>query len=454
MPTRPIDYTEVKRRHDAGDTITAIAADLGVARSTLSEGLKRAEQQASQPPADGDTPRVSLEGDTGTAVSRVYDETTADSLTPEDLLRGWKLSPTEWEIVDGTVGVNRWMSNAVIDGEWVETWNYQYKARVRRAGTGPEDVYGNLPTITVREHRYQCPVCRKGFDRSRVGTVWCSAVCRKVDPWRTSQGIVRHVIIPDTQVRPDEPTDHLVWAGQYIREHCQDQPTRIVHIGDHWDMAALSMYDVGKKSAEGRRVLADLEAGNRAFQVLDEAMGPTPTDANGLPLWDLHFLFGNHEDRIDRHVEANAALEGFLSLDNCVTPDRWQRHTYLEPVELDGVWYAHYFYVPNTGRPYAGDNIQDRIRKVGQSFVMGHQQGLQLGATYDLTGRQRIGLVAGSFYQHDESYKGPQGNSHWRGIVVLNNVDAGSADPMPLSLDYLCRRYAGHRIAEHEGIVV
>lgn len=305
----------------------------------------------------------------------------------------------------------------------------------------------NMPRIRIQEGpRYRCSVCGDQFDTSVVGSAWCSTECRDSDTPAADFGVIRHIIIPDTQVDPGTPTDHLVWAGQWVREHCAGQRVRIIHLGDHWNMGSLSSYDAGTAKAEGRRIRDDLDAGNRAFQVLDEAIG---TD----PLWDFHFLFGNHEDRINRYVNSHPEAEGFLSFDNCVTPARWERHGYLEPVELNGISYAHYFYNPNTGKPYSGE-IEGRIRQVGRSFVMGHQQGLRIGHVY-AGGERRIGVAAGSFYQHDEGYKGPQGNnSHWRGIVVLNDVEEGSADPMPVSLDYLCRRYAGHRLADHEGVVV
>src|SRR5690606_33924432 len=127
--------------------------------------------------------------------------------------------------------------------------------------------------------------------------------------------------------------------------------------------------------AEGARVKADLEAGNRAFEILDEAMGDDP-------LWEKHFLFGNHEDRITRYVNEHPELEEFLSLDNCVTPPSWQRHDFRDVLWLDGVAYSHYFYNPNTGKPLGGESIETRLKQVGHSFVMGHQQGLKMGMHY------------------------------------------------------------------------
>ena len=67
---------------------------------------------------------------------------------------------------------------------------------------------------------------------------------------------MKHMVIPDTQVKPDSPTEHLRWAGQYAVEK---KPDVIIHIGDHFDMPSLSTYDVGKKSFEGRRYQKDME---------------------------------------------------------------------------------------------------------------------------------------------------------------------------------------------------
>ena len=79
---------------------------------------------------------------------------------------------------------------------------------------------------------------------------------------------MKHLIIPDTQVRPGVPTDHLKWIGQYALEK---RPERIIHIGDHYDMPSLSHYDKGKLQAEGRRYKDDIVAGNKGFTALDQS---------------------------------------------------------------------------------------------------------------------------------------------------------------------------------------
>ena len=86
---------------------------------------------------------------------------------------------------------------------------------------------------------------------------------------------MKHLVIPDTQVKPNCPTDHLRWAGLYAVDK---KPDVIIHIGDHFDMPSLSSWDVGKKSFEGRRYMDDIEAGISAMHLF---MDPIMNQDNG-----------------------------------------------------------------------------------------------------------------------------------------------------------------------------
>lgn len=254
-------------------------------------------------------------------------------------------------------------------------------------------------------------------------------------------------MIPDTQVKPDVLTDQLGWIGSYmVDEFAGDDELTVIQIGDHWDMPSLSSYDKGKKAMEGRRYRADIEAGNAGFSRLCGPLAQynrTRVERKERQWWPKrHFMRGNHEERVTRACEADAQLDGLLSLDHMNAADHgWQVHDFLSPVYLDGVGYSHYWYQPLSGRPYSG-MIENRLKQVGHSFTMGHQQQLLYGVRY-VAGRSQHGLVAGACYLHDEDYAGPQGNFHWRGVIVCRNVDKGSYDPEFVSLDALCRRYEG-----------
>lgn len=77
---------------------------------------------------------------------------------------------------------------------------------------------------------------------------------------------------------------------------------------------------------------------------------------------------------------------------------------------------------------------------------MGHVQDLDIGSKQYATGRVIRGVVAGSCYLHDEGYKG-NANSHFRGIVVLNEVyPDGRFSLMDVSLAKLCQKYAGENL--------
>lgn len=250
-----------------------------------------------------------------------------------------------------------------------------------------------------------------------------------------------HIVIPDTQSKPGVPNVHLSWIGQFIVDEYQGADLTIIHIGDHWDMPSLSSYDKGKKSMEGRRVVKDVEAGNASFALLDDPIREKRR------VWKpkKKFKRGNHENRITRATENDAQIDGLISLDDLDTRD-WEVADFLVPETLDGVTYAHYFANPMTGRPYSGANVEARLKTVGHSFTMGHQQGRKFGQVDTIRG-SHLGLVVGSCYIHDEDYLGPQTVNYWRGIVVCHQVENGEYDPMFVSLDYLCRRYEGKRLS-------
>lgn len=251
-----------------------------------------------------------------------------------------------------------------------------------------------------------------------------------------------HLIIPDTQVKPGVPIDHLKWAGKYLIEN---RPDVVIHIGDHADMPSLSSWDRGKKDMENRRYMNDIEAANTGF---DELMAPmhkynAMRTKNKKKQYTprLEFMLGNHEDRITRFVDSNPILENTLSLDDLNYKDHgFNVNGYRNVIEIDGVLLSHFFYNPRTGHPWAG-MIDTRIKNIGSSFTQGHLQGKMVGEIQRATGKIDRGLVVGSFYLHDEKYLGPQGSGEWRGIIIKYDVQDGQYDLEEISIKRLCMKY-------------
>jgi hypothetical protein len=247
----------------------------------------------------------------------------------------------------------------------------------------------------------------------------------------------RHLIIPDTQVRHGHDLRFLDWIGRAIVDY---NPTSVIHLGDHYDMHSLNGYSApGSLELEGARYTADIDAGNEGFDRLTRPLRRRKKKPR------LIYLTGNHEQRILRAIAKDPKLDGVIGYKDFRTCG-FQRKEFLEIHWEDGIAYSHFFQQMNSSHAVGG-SIDSRLNKIGCSFVQGHEQGFKYGNRCYPTGRIYHGLVAGSCYLHDESYKGPQGNGHWRGIVVLNDVRDGTYEIMPLSLDYLRRRYGSKRRA-------
>jgi len=252
---------------------------------------------------------------------------------------------------------------------------------------------------------------------------------------------MRHLVIPDTQCKPGNSFDHLEWAGNYA---VKTKPDVIVHLGDHWDMSSLSVYDIGKKSFEGRTYNHDVQAGNDAMDVF---MKPIIEEQkrqkeNKKKVWKPKkvFLIGNHEYRIDRAIESDRKLEGLVGYNDFnLKKHNWEVHNFLDVAIVNGIAYSHYFTSGVMGRPVSSPHLM--LQKKHMSCIMGHVQDRGISYSKKADGSSITGLFAGIFYQHDEEYLNPQTNGSWSGIWMLNEVNNGSFDEMPVSINYLRKQY-------------
>ncbi len=251
---------------------------------------------------------------------------------------------------------------------------------------------------------------------------------------------MRILTIPDTQCKPGVPLDHLTWAGKAI---CDYKPDVVVHLGDHWDFPSLSSHDKpGSKYFEGKRYMADVEAGNIGMDMLlaplKELQKTQKTTKHKVYKPRMVFLRGNHEHRLTRAVQSNPMLEGLMTYDHLNLKD-WEVHDFLKPVFINGVGFSHYWPVGAMGRPASSAAVL--VNKLHMSCVAGHQQSKQIAYGKRADGKAICGIIAGSYYLHDESYMDQLSNRHWRGLVVLNDVRDGSFDELMLSIQYLERKY-------------
>lgn len=245
-----------------------------------------------------------------------------------------------------------------------------------------------------------------------------------------------HLVIPDLQIKPGSPLVALVWAYLYANDK---KPDRIIQIGDWGDMPSLSSYDRGTCKAEGRRVRRDVDAVKLSLAVAEPHLTHPA-------LKDL--TYGNHEERLLRYVNEHAELEGFVDLTCFGFEDYgWNTHEFLKPVEIDGVRYCHYFTRSANGKVVQSKrgmpSAATQVKREMMSCIAGHSQGLDIHVQ-QLQDRRYWGIIAGSYHPlQEEGYLGPQGQKHWNGLVLLQEVENGDFSPIFVSAEYLCRRYQG-----------
>jgi hypothetical protein len=209
-------------------------------------------------------------------------------------------------------------------------------------------------------------------------------------------------VIPDAQVKEGVPLEHLTWAGKAIVDY---KPDVVVNLGDFADMPSLSSHDIkGSKYFEGLRYKKDIESAKEAMKLL---LAPL-RDAQKAQKESKHKVYkprmvltlGNHENRIDRAVNNNPTLEGLISTKDLQYEHDWEVHGFLHPVFINGVGFNHYWPVGAMGRP--------------------------AGAASAIINKLHMSCVAGR---------------HWRGLLMMNEVQDGHFDEMFLSIEYLEKRY-------------
>lgn len=244
--------------------------------------------------------------------------------------------------------------------------------------------------------------------------------------------------IPDTQVRVGGTTEHIKAVARRAVEKEYDI---IVLAGDWHDMPSLSVYNT-KRQAEGLRVYDDIKVGNDALDEFMEIVNQLPKKRRP----EIHITLGNHscKVRIERFYSENPHMVGMIE---DIGTAHFKKHgiivhDFLDILTIEDIRFSHYIVNPHSikGNPLGG-NADTMLKNAGFSFVMGHQQGLKMAMHYLPDGTPRIGIVAGSFYPHDEDYMSVQANKHFRGVIELNEVKNGGADPCVISLKYLMNNY-------------
>jgi hypothetical protein len=251
-----------------------------------------------------------------------------------------------------------------------------------------------------------------------------------------------HVIIPDSHAHPDFNNDRAALAGKLIADV---KPDVVVNIGDQWDMASLSSYDVGTKGFVGRSYQRDIIAGQDFSERLwKEVRGRKKK----LP--SRYFFVGNHEQRIFTAINSSPQLEGTdygVSMSDLDLSSFYDEVVYYDGGTpgikvIDGIAYAHYFTSGVKGLPIGGEHqAYTLLAKNFMSSVQGHTHTSDFAQRTDATGKRLCGLVCGVFQDYHSEWAGAANNKWWHGAVVLRGVEDGQFTPQFISMKELYHEY-------------
>jgi len=247
------------------------------------------------------------------------------------------------------------------------------------------------------------------------------------------------LVLPDVQAKEGNDFAFLTAIGNFV---LKERPDVWICIGDFADMPSLSHFDRGLRSFEGKRYTKDIWAAREAMDALLK------------PLYDFNakakknkekqyrprmiMTIGNHEQRIIRATQEDSKLEGLISIDDLPYQD-WETFKFLDVVNVEGVAFSHYFTSGLMGRPIG--TAQQMLNKLHMSAFAGHQQGRQVAYGKRADGKPLTAIICGSCYEHDEEYLGVQGNNHFRGLYILNDVKDGSFNEVAVPLTTIVANY-------------
>ena len=261
---------------------------------------------------------------------------------------------------------------------------------------------------------------------------------RKTDTARRT-----HLIIGDSHAKPDVDNNRFKALGGLILER---QPDVIIDIGDSADMPSLCHYDIGTKRAEGRRYADDIAAYHdsqrKLFREINKYNNTHTRWKKKTYKPEMIKTRGNHEHRITRAASETPAMYGHLKLEDLKEEHYgWTVYDFLQAAVVDGICYKHFFTSGVMGRPIGGVNhARTLVAKGYMSCVQGHSHMRDFWEDTDASGRKLFGLVAGCFFEHDESYT-TENDRFWRGITILHNVREGEADPEFVSIEEVMKNY-------------
>lgn len=247
----------------------------------------------------------------------------------------------------------------------------------------------------------------------------------------------RVLVVGDAHVDETQDLRRFAALGRKIRE---EQPDRVVIIGDFLSMNCLSEWDRNKrKKLENLRYKKETDAGNKALDLA----GLRPGD---------EYIEGNHEDRLTRYLDGDPTFEGMADIQKDLhLKDRGILWTpYKKVLDIEGVSFTH-IPINAGGKAIGNPNVATKALKMfGGSVVFGHTHTLDHAAEHR-HGSPHLNqaLSVGCFFEHIDDYAVGSMTNYWRGLVDLNIYHRNRFDIRTTSMSQLLQMYGPTKGSRH-----
>jgi hypothetical protein len=255
----------------------------------------------------------------------------------------------------------------------------------------------------------------------------------------------RILVVGDAHVDEHKNNNRFEWLGGMIVDRL---PEHIVLMGDFLTFNCFSNWDMNKRALmEGRRYALEIASGNQALDLmlsqiitLNKSLAKR-RKAKYNP--HIHYLMGNHEDRLDRYLMDKPEIQGTMSVQKDLKLDERniQVTAYKKYHYINGIGFTH---VPfNKAKAISGNDITRKAQMVTiKSCVFGHTHELHTSNrhTEGMDSLQQT-LNVGCFFEENEEYVAGLLTQYWKGVVLLTSYKPGRFDMETISMGRLKRMY-------------
>lgn len=197
--------------------------------------------------------------------------------------------------------------------------------------------------------------------------------------------MIKTLLFSDSHVEPDQDLTRFDALGELI---IQERPDYIIDMGDSVSLSSISHWDMNKKlKMEGERYKADIDAGresyDRLFRPLEKLQRTFRKQKSKIYRPQFDKMDGNHEGWVDRYLEQNPSMSGYINLsrDLGLTERGIIPYPYRERLFRHAINYMH---APLAGndQPISGLHVPYKaLGRFNNHIAFGHYHRFEVATT-------------------------------------------------------------------------